>query len=107
MLRRVSLSSELRKRYRFHGFSFEPKGPDVPQLFAPDLLAWEWQRAHVNAHKPERGEWRKTLKHLFDGTPHIPMYLTATSVGISAMINKFYNLDGSMDGYYDESDEDE
>jgi len=96
-LRRISLSPELNKRYRMHEFSFMPKGPEVPQLFAPDLLAWEWQRAHVNASKPQRGEWRMTLKNLFDGTPHVPLYLTATSIGIQSMINKFYNLDGSMD----------
>jgi len=88
----ISNSPELKRRYRLHDYSFRDKGPHIPQIFTPDLLAWEWQRAHINAMNPQRGEWRLTLKKLFDGTPHIPRYLTSISVGIRSLINAFYGV---------------
>ena len=45
----ISNSPELKRRYRLHDYSFRDKGPHIPQIFTPDLLAWEWQRAHINA----------------------------------------------------------
>jgi len=92
ILRGISRSPELKQRYRWHSYIFADKGPDIPQLFAPDLLAWEWQRAHINAMNPQRGEWRLTLKRLFDGTPHLPEYETSTSVDIRAIVNAFYGV---------------
>lgn len=101
ILAKISVSNELKTRYRWHGYSFVDKGPDVPQLFAPDLLAWEWQRAYINANNPQQyTEWRLTLKRLADGTPFIPEMETETSVGIRALINVFYGLtlSGGADG---------
>lgn len=92
ILRNISKSEELKRRYRWHGYSFMDKDTDVPELFAPDLLAWEWQRAYVNATDPRFSEWRPTLKKLADGTPHFPLFETATSVGIRGIINAFYGL---------------
>jgi hypothetical protein len=92
ILGRISQSEELKRRYRWHHYSFIEKSPEVPQLFAPDLLAWEWQRARLNALKPQRKEWRLTLKKLTHGKPHIASYQTATSVGIRALVNSTYGL---------------
>ncbi|MFZ3266860.1 MAG: hypothetical protein WA172_22840 [Terriglobales bacterium] len=89
---KIVASSELKRRYRWHDYSFREKSPEIPQLFAPDLLAWEWQRARVNAHNPKRGEWRLTLQKLTHGAPHVPQYQTATSVGIRALVNLCYGL---------------
>lgn len=56
ILANISRSPELKKRYRWHHYAFVEKGPEVSQLFAPDLLAWEWQRARVNSLNPKRAE---------------------------------------------------
>jgi hypothetical protein len=95
ILSRISQSDELKLRYRWHDYSFRQKHPDIPQLFAPDLLAWEWQRAVMNASNPQRGEWRLTLKKLRHGPPptsHIYEYQDAKSVGLRALINSWYGL---------------
>jgi hypothetical protein len=92
LLANISQTDELQKRYRLHGYAFVDKRADVPQLSAPDLLAWEWQRARVNSLNPKRGEWRKILKKLIDGTPHIGEYLSDTSVGVNAIVNTFYGI---------------
>lgn len=89
---KIAALEELKARYHWHSYSFCEKSAESPQLFAPDLLAWEWQRAHINAMNPHCKEWRLTLKTLFAGSPHIPRYLTSTSVGIRAIINAFYGL---------------
>ena len=92
---RISKSEELKKRYRWHSFSFVEKGLDVPQLGVPDLLAWEWQRARVNSLNRKRGEWRLTLKKLVHGppkTPHLLEYESETAVGIRALVNAFYGI---------------
>ena len=92
ILGKIAKSQELKKRYHWHDYSFREKSPDVPQLFAPDLFAWEWQRARVNALNPQRGEWRLTLKKLTHGIPHVVQYQTSTSVGIRSLINLTYGL---------------
>jgi hypothetical protein len=92
ILRNISRSEELKARYRWHAYSFMVKNANLPELFAPDLLAWEWQRAYSNATNPRFSEWRLTLKKLVDGTPHLPLFETATSVGIRAIVNSFYGL---------------
>lgn len=92
ILGNISLSPELKKRYRWHDYAFRDKSPDVPQLFAADLLAWEWQRARINSLNPQRGEWRLTLKKLMTGTSHIAEYQNATSIGIRALINSAYGI---------------
>jgi hypothetical protein len=92
ILKKIPASRELKKRYRWHSYAFFDKSFEVPQLFAPDLLAWEWQRAYINATDPRYSEWGPTLKTLVDGTPHLQAFETATSVGIRAMINAFCGL---------------
>jgi hypothetical protein len=87
----ISRSEELKKRYRWHDYAFVDKGADVPQLFAPDLLAWEWQRARINTLNPQRGEWRLTLSKLAE-KPHRAQYLSEESVGINALVNSFYGI---------------
>lgn len=95
ILGRISQSPKLNERYRRNKHSFIPKSEKSPWLYPADLLAWEWQRAHVNATNPHRNERRPTLKTLFEGTPHLtPEYQTATMVNIRAAINKFYGLTG-------------
>lgn len=94
ILKNISASNELMRRYRWRGRSFVVKSTNDPQLFASDLLAWEWQRAHINAMDSRHTEWRPTLEKLVDGTPHIPRYETPTSVGIRAIVNSFYGLTG-------------
>jgi hypothetical protein len=102
ILGNIANSAELKKRYRWHNYAFREKSPDVPQLFAADLLAWEWQRARINSLTPDRGEWRLTLQRLFDGTPHIPSYLTSVSVGLRGFVNAFYGLtDAGPNGPYE------
>ena len=51
----------------------------------------------MNVHAPQRGELRMTLKRLFDGTPHIPVYLTSVSVGLGGLFNAIYGLTDSGD----------
>jgi len=87
----ISGSEELKKRYRWHNYAFVDKGADVPQLFAPDLLAWEWQRARINTLNPQRGEWRLTLSKLAE-KPHRAQYLSEEAVGINALVNSFYGI---------------
>src|SRR6266852_26083 len=104
ILANISRSEELKERYRWHHYAFIDKGPGVPQLFAPNLLAWEWQRARINSLYPQRGEWRLTLKKLCDGTLHNMQYLSEASVGVNAIVNTFYGVT-SAKGPYEISNE--
>jgi hypothetical protein len=91
----ISASDTLKNRYRWRGYSFIEKDEDVPQLYAPDLLAWEWQRMYLNREHPERGELRTTLGKLARAKPHVAEYLTSTSVGLRGIVNMFYGVTDS------------
>ncbi len=92
IMQKISASDELKKRYRLRSYEFIDKCPDLPQLFAPDLLAWEAQREHVNGINPQRGEHRTIVSKLFSAVPHIPEYENDTTVGMRAFMNLFYRV---------------
>jgi hypothetical protein len=83
----VSKSEAMRTKYRWHNYAFVEKGANVPQLFASDLLAWEWQRRRLNDLHPQRGEKRMTLNKLAKEVPHIMGYESELSLGVRALIN--------------------
>ena len=92
MLALVAKSRELTRRYHMKKYSFAFKGPDNPWFFAPDLMAWEWQRADLNRAEPHRKEWRMTMAELVEAKPHTALYLSPISIGIQAMVNSFYGV---------------
>ncbi len=98
ILRRLSGSTELKDRFRWRDYSFRGKDETVPQLFAADLLAWEWQRSRTNSLN-QRKERRLTLKRLTEGASHIASYQTVTTIGIRALINSFYGLTSKKGPY--------
>ncbi len=80
LMAKIRRTKQFRERYRLHDYSFRDKGPDIPHLYAPDLLAWETQRAEINANNPQREEWRLTLQKLVGCVPHITRYMNVGSV---------------------------
>jgi hypothetical protein len=93
ILTKIGASQELKNRFHWHGYLFVEKDSSVPHLFASDLLAWEWNRAHTNATVPYP-EWRTVPARLTGGTPHIIRYLTSDSLAARAIVNLFYGLTG-------------
>jgi hypothetical protein len=91
-LMKISRSEELKMRYRWHNYTFLDKDENVPQLFAPDLLAWEWQRIMRNRLNPNRKESRPRLSRLLTSKPHIKEYISETGLGIRAIVNTFYGV---------------
>jgi hypothetical protein len=89
---RISRSEELRRRYRWHNYTFLAKDESAPQLFAPDLLAWEWQRFMRNRLNPNRKERRPRLSKLVTSKPHIKEYISEEGLGIRAILNTFYGV---------------
>jgi hypothetical protein len=91
MLSRAS-GTDLAKRLKLNKHSFARKDPETPGLFAPDYLAWEWQRMDRIAADPAAGEWRTVILDAMDTKPHIGSYLTEQSISVQSLVNAFHGL---------------
>ncbi len=91
----IERNKTLKKQYHLRGFAFLDK-EEMRPLEAADLLAWEWQRAHLTATQTEHEgrKWRPTLKQLAS-IPHQPLILTSDSLGVDLITNAFHDIDGS------------
>lgn len=87
-LERAQSHSVISERYRMNSCDFIPKG--APGLIAADLVAWEMQRSF------SKGEWTDRMRCLLgrDEAPVLVRFLSAEAVGVRALINTFYRLDG-------------
>jgi len=89
--------AEIKKRMRYGGHSFPKKGTAHP-LEAADLLAWAWHRCYCTGVFEDREppEWEGMIKKFTVKVQ--PEQITATGLGINAMVNAFYGLHSTRRG---------